>query len=59
MRRSYPRHQVMFVCGDDVDAKTITTGLVAELGFEVVDAGDLKCLICRIHQNIRRKSDDN
>ena len=28
----------MFVCGDDVDAKTITTGLVAELGFEVVDA---------------------
>jgi hypothetical protein len=49
----------MFVCGDDVEATTITTGLVAEHGFEVVDAGDVKCLICRIHQNIRRKSDDN
>jgi predicted dinucleotide-binding enzyme len=33
---------VMFVCGDDVEATTITTGLVAELGFEVVDTGDLK-----------------
>jgi predicted dinucleotide-binding enzyme len=32
---------VMFVCGDDADAKSTTIGLVSELGFEVVDAGDL------------------
>jgi 8-hydroxy-5-deazaflavin:NADPH oxidoreductase len=32
---------VMFVCGDDDAAKDVTSGLVAELGFEVVDAGDL------------------
>jgi predicted dinucleotide-binding enzyme len=31
----------MFVCGDDADAKKLVTGLVAELGFEPVDAGGL------------------
>ena len=28
-------------CGDNADAKSTTIGLVSELGFEVVDAGDL------------------
>ena len=32
---------VMFVCGDDEAAKQSTITLVSELGFEVVDAGDL------------------
>jgi hypothetical protein len=32
---------VMFVCGDDAAAKDVTAGLVGELGFEAVDAGDL------------------
>jgi predicted dinucleotide-binding enzyme len=32
---------VMFICGDDDAAKEITGGLVEELGFESVDAGDL------------------
>jgi len=32
---------VMFICGDDDDAKDITGRLVTELGFETVDAGDL------------------
>jgi 8-hydroxy-5-deazaflavin:NADPH oxidoreductase len=32
---------VMFVCGDDDQAKSLTAGLVGELGFEAVDAGDL------------------
>lgn len=32
---------VMFVCGNDDDAKAVTTGLVSELGFEAVDIGDL------------------
>jgi 8-hydroxy-5-deazaflavin:NADPH oxidoreductase len=32
---------VMLVCGDDADAKDITSTLVSELGFEVVDAGEL------------------
>jgi 8-hydroxy-5-deazaflavin:NADPH oxidoreductase len=31
----------MFVCGDDAEAKQRVTGLVAELGFEPVDAGAL------------------
>jgi 8-hydroxy-5-deazaflavin:NADPH oxidoreductase len=31
----------MFVCGDDADAKKLVTGLIAELGFEPVDAGGL------------------
>ena len=34
-------HPVMFVCGDDEAAKRTTSALVSELGFEVVDAGDL------------------
>lgn len=32
----------MFVCGDDADAKKVVTGLVAELGFEPIDAGPLR-----------------
>jgi predicted dinucleotide-binding enzyme len=32
---------VMLVCGDDADAKDVTSTLVSELGFEVVDAGEL------------------
>jgi predicted dinucleotide-binding enzyme len=36
-----PATPVMFVCGDDPAAKQITSGLVAELGFEVVDVGEL------------------
>jgi 8-hydroxy-5-deazaflavin:NADPH oxidoreductase len=36
-----PGEPVMFVCGDDDDAKRVTTELVTELGFEAVDAGDL------------------
>jgi hypothetical protein len=36
-----PSAPVMFVCGDDEAAKQVTAGLVSELGFETVDAGDL------------------
>lgn len=36
----------MFVCGDDADAKKLVTGLVAELGFEPVDAGPLSQARC-------------
>jgi predicted dinucleotide-binding enzyme len=36
-----PSPPVMFVCGDDVAAKEVSSELVGELGFEVVDAGDL------------------
>jgi predicted dinucleotide-binding enzyme len=32
---------VMFICGDDEDAKAVARTLVTELGFEAVDAGDL------------------
>jgi predicted dinucleotide-binding enzyme len=32
---------VMFVCGDDEAAKQTTVALVSELGFEVIDAGEL------------------
>lgn len=32
---------VMFVCGDDEAAKQTTVALVSELGFDVVDAGEL------------------
>ncbi|MBO0880197.1 MAG: NAD(P)-binding domain-containing protein [Mycobacterium sp.] len=32
---------VMFVCGDDDGAKKSTIGLVGELGFDAVDAGEL------------------
>jgi hypothetical protein len=31
----------MFICGDDVAAKSIVGGLVQELGFDLVDAGSL------------------
>jgi predicted dinucleotide-binding enzyme len=36
-----PGNLVMFVCGDDDEAKSVTAGLVGELGFETVDVGDL------------------
>jgi 8-hydroxy-5-deazaflavin:NADPH oxidoreductase len=36
-----PSVPVMVICGDDEDAKEITSGLVSELGFETVDLGDL------------------
>jgi predicted dinucleotide-binding enzyme len=32
----------MFVCGDDDAAKPMVLRLVADLGFEAVDAGELK-----------------
>jgi 8-hydroxy-5-deazaflavin:NADPH oxidoreductase len=36
-----PGKPVMFVCGDDDAAKSVTAGLVTELGFDAVDAGEL------------------
>jgi 8-hydroxy-5-deazaflavin:NADPH oxidoreductase len=36
-----PGRPVMFVCGDDDEAKSVTAGLVSELGFEALDVGDL------------------
>jgi 8-hydroxy-5-deazaflavin:NADPH oxidoreductase len=36
-----PGTPVMFVCGDDGAAKSVTAELVGELGFDTVDAGDL------------------
>ena len=36
-----PGTPVMFIWGDDDDAKATTASLVGELGFETVDAGDL------------------
>ena len=36
-----PSTPVMFVCGDDSDAKDVAAQLVRELGFETLDAGDL------------------
>ena len=36
-----PGKPVMFVCGDDDTAKSVTAELVSELGFETVDVGDL------------------
>ena len=32
----------MFYCGDDADAKAIVQGLIAEIGFDPVDAGPLQ-----------------
>jgi 8-hydroxy-5-deazaflavin:NADPH oxidoreductase len=40
-RPQLPSAPVMFVCGDDEAAKQVTSELVAQLGFEVVDAGNL------------------
>jgi len=31
-----------FICGDDVDAKKIVTNVAQDIGFEVIDAGELK-----------------
>ena len=36
-----PSKPVMFICGDDDQAKSVTSGLVTELGFETVEAGEL------------------
>lgn len=36
-----PSPPVMFVCGDDAEAKDVAAQLVRELGFETLDAGDL------------------
>jgi len=36
-----PSAPIMFICGDDEHAKQVTSELVADLGFETVDAGDL------------------
>jgi predicted dinucleotide-binding enzyme len=36
-----PSAPVMFICGDDDEAKRVTADLVSGLGFETVDAGDL------------------
>jgi 8-hydroxy-5-deazaflavin:NADPH oxidoreductase len=36
-----PGKPVMFVCGDDDAARSVTAGLVGELGFETVDIGEL------------------
>lgn len=34
---------VMFICGDDAEAKKVVFDLADQLGFDVVDSGDLKC----------------
>lgn len=31
----------MFICGDDAEAKTVVSGLAADLGFDVADTGPL------------------
>ena len=31
-----------FICGDDVEAKKIVTNVAQDIGFEVIDVGDLK-----------------
>ncbi|HXL63257.1 MAG TPA: NAD(P)-binding domain-containing protein [Mycobacterium sp.] len=56
-----PQPPVMFVCGDDDAAKTTTTSLVGELGFETADAGDLtlarlleRFALVWIHMALRR-----
>jgi 8-hydroxy-5-deazaflavin:NADPH oxidoreductase len=36
-----PGKPVMFIAGDDDQAKSVTAGLVSELGFETLDVGDL------------------
>lgn len=41
---AYPGHAVkpaMLFCGDDTDAKAQVAGLIADVGFEPVDVGDL------------------
>jgi predicted dinucleotide-binding enzyme len=38
----YPTAPVMFLAGDDEEAKTVARGLVTDLGFEVFDAGPLR-----------------
>ncbi len=36
-----PLPAVMYVAGDDADAKRVVLGLVSELGFQAIDAGKL------------------
>ena len=38
----YPAPPVMFVAGDDAAGKAVVLGLVADAGFEAIDAGDLR-----------------
>jgi predicted dinucleotide-binding enzyme len=40
--RNYAARPVMFAAGDDSEAKALTLTLVAELGFDAIDAGTLK-----------------
>jgi predicted dinucleotide-binding enzyme len=40
--RAFPQKPVMFVAGDDADAKTIVQALADGIGFEAIDAGPLK-----------------
>lgn len=40
--RDFPAKPVMFVAGDDADAKTTVAKLADEIGFEAIDAGPLK-----------------
>ncbi|MBV9748685.1 MAG: hypothetical protein JO157_07715, partial [Acetobacteraceae bacterium] len=40
--RPYAARPVMFVAGDDEAAKPMVLGLVADAGFEAVDAGGLR-----------------
>jgi predicted dinucleotide-binding enzyme len=56
-----PAKPVMFVCGDDEAAKSVTAGLVAELGFKTIDVGGLTLArllepyaLLRIHLAMRR-----
>jgi predicted dinucleotide-binding enzyme len=35
------RYVTIPICGDDAEAKTVASGLISELGFDVVDAGAL------------------
>lgn len=37
-----PRRPVMFLAGDDEAAKSVVAGLLGDLGFEALDAGDLR-----------------
>ena len=41
--RPYPARPVMFVAGDDAAGKKTVLTLVADCGFEPVDAGGLRC----------------
>jgi len=40
--KDFPARPVMFVAGDDADAKKTVTKLAEDIGFEAIDAGPLK-----------------